>query len=282
MANLCQILRSQQVSLEDLFWALVDIDHRHYETYAVDWVSCYLTALGVYKEEYWFELQANHFYDLQHNMCAEQGERLQLMVVPTKNIAYRSDLGNHVHQSARHVLLIHQNEPQLLEDLAIGVTGDAYAATPLHARQFVFPLTYWIFDTVTFVKRLFSIDLQQKTKEYANRLLDHYPQIQTLKRQLLVKTVQENDLKKLVSTYLYEESYYYRTFFMSRYATNSDIGAHHEQYKQVLSKFKGLFLRMQNCSISQDLQRLQYKAIDQINHLSELDHEFYRTFATYL
>ncbi|EKD74353.1 MAG: hypothetical protein ACD_44C00481G0004 [uncultured bacterium] len=281
-ANLCPVIVKQQVSLEALFWALVDIDDINYEKYTMDWVPCYLTELGIYQDTLWSSFQVFNLNDLQQQFI-DKPQGLHLIVVPIKNVAYRHDLGNLTYQqSTRHALLIHHTEPLLLEDLTIGVTGEAYPATSLLENQFIFPFTYWKFDSVTFVNHLFSIDLQQKTNAYARQLINRAIQTRALKHQLIMNAVQKNDLKMLACANLYEESYYYRIFFISQQPTGSDLYAHHEQYKHLLSQFKGQFLRMQNCSSSSEMQHLQNKAGGYINQLSELDHEFYQTFTKYI
>jgi hypothetical protein len=278
MANLCPMLAVHNIPLEALFWALVDIDDIKYAKYTTDWVSCYLEELGVDTDDLWSAFQANSFETFQQQML-DAPENLQLIVAPIKNLAYRQDLGNQMHQDERHVFLIHKNQHLVLEDWALGVTEDNYPATPLHNHHFIFPFTYWAFDSMIFVNRLRSIDIQKQTIAYANRLICRRAQIQDLKHQLLIDTVKNNDLKKLTCTNLYEESYYYRAFFLSQQPVDTDISLYHEQFKLALSTFKRLFLRMQICSVSREMQQLQSKAIEQINQLRKLDNRFYHAFA---
>lgn len=281
IANLCPILTTHEITPEEIFWALVDIDDINYAKHATDWVPSYLNELGIYTDELW---AAYHVVDL--NMLQQQildtQDNLQLVIAPMQNLTYRRDIGALTNQNDRHAFLLHKNKPFLLEDLAIGITGDTYPITPLHEKQFIFPFTYWRFDTVTFLSRLFSTNIQQETRAYANLLVDRYTKVRALKHHLLANTVQKNDLNMLTSTNLYEESYYYRAFFVSQKPANSDMIIHQEQYRQVLSKFKGLFLRMQNSSVSSAIQQLRNKAIDQINQLSELDDKFYYVFSKHI
>ena len=281
IANLCSILIKHRISPEALFWALVDIDDINYKQYTLDWVSCYLSKLGIYDDSLWTEFQAATLRELQQQFNTQ--ECPHLIVAPINSITYRHDLGNDLYHNTRHVLLIHSNNAKsiFLEDLAIGATGDAFPKTLLNESQLTFPLTYFQFDSKTFIHRTLSIDLQQKASEYANQLINRATQIRTLKRQMLIETIQNNSLDMLTCSNLYEESYYYRAFFMSQQDHPSDVYAHHDQYKQSLSQFKRQFLRMQYCNSANEMRQLQHKANDHIYRLSELDHEFYQTFIRY-
>lgn len=273
MANLCQVLEHKSVSVQDLFWALIDIDEVNYKKYTLDWLSCYLTELGIYSDSLWTASLASNFEDLQQKIMNEE-DNTQLIVVPIKNVAYRCDLVSQMHQNEGHVLLIHKDKAMFLEDRAIGATGKFHPKTRLNKNQFIFPFTFCTFNIATFMNQLFSIDVPEKTREYAHNLINRSAQTQDFKRQLLTSTVLKNDLNGLARTNLYEESYYYRAFF-----TFQKSSMLQEHYQRLLSKFKATFLRMQHSVSSIDLLHLQNTAVNHINQLGELDHAFYQAFA---
>jgi hypothetical protein len=281
MANLCKLLEMNDISHQDLLWALVDIDTVNFKSFGVNLIPCYLTMLGVYSDQLWIQRQAES-YDELIKQVYDQHDRIQLTSAPMSNINYRNEIGNQVFHSDRHAFLIDCQNEVMLQDETLGSTGDSFVTSVLQSQHFSYPLTTWLFDAGTFKELLCAETIQQNICQYAHNLVTQRDDTITMKRDLLIKALNSDNRQSLARANLFEETFFYRWVFIAKYGITSMLTEFQIAYQQALSQFKSLScrLRLETCPEKQYL--LNRKTQLCINHLYDMDHTFYETFEQYV
>lgn len=276
-ANLSCLMDCSGYSSASLFWALIDIDERKYEKYKLDWVTCYLSSLGVYDESLWVEYQVDNA-EFLCDIFSQNDEEIHLAVTGIENVQYRCDIGGHIFPDVQHAFLIRSGKYVSIEDHALGCAENVFSNARLKDEHFKFPFVLYVFDKLSFLNRIAAINLQDKVQQYAENLYERRNSTVVMKSELLESVFQGVSEKEFSFCNLYEESFYYRRIFLKEKLKNLELAKHQKAYGELLSHLKTLYYRSKLSRSSDDRKKIIVRAREKIIELGKLEHEFYEVF----